>query len=797
MLTTDGVTSPVPSERPAGVGLELWVQHADWSAPLIRHRPASGGLPRYRLTNRYVEVDGVRAIPVSGELHYSRTPRHRWEQRLRQMKAGGITVVASYVFWNHHAVHSPEARFDDNLDLAAFVDLCDRVGLDVVLRIGPWCHGEARNGGFPDWLLARTAIRRTDDETYLADVRDWFSQLAAHLTGRMGADSNVVGIQVENELYDNPAHIVTLKRLAIECGFWAPVWTATAWGSAELPPREVLPLYGGYGDGFWVDSDAEWDDTFRSHYFFSHTWDDPGIGADVRTLYGPASRSPRPHRDDYPVATCELAGGMGTAYHRRPWPQHHDVATIAHNKLGSGSAWQGYYMLGGGTNPEPALQESHASGYPNDLQRLNYDYHAAIGQAGTLRTSYAELRLQHAFVATFGDRLTTMTSTLPRVLPDDVDDATTLRWGLRADRSGGFVFVSWHQPHVPLAPYLGATFAIGLPDEEIRFPPRPIDIPVGTLAHWPVGLTVAGVRVRWATASALTVLEDAEAPATLVLLAERGIDPQLALEADADVGADVGAAVENVIGAGEPFGELVLDAKTDRPIRVRAGSSVLHVLVLPAADRHRIAVLSMRGGRSLIRSPDEVHTDDDGHLVVRTSAPEPAVEIYDQARCGFVGVALTHVAGAAFDADATVSVLTEPQCLPPPGYGRSNKRASAPGPADIDTYARRYQVVLPPEYEPGQEATIEIDWAGDVGVVVVDGEVVMDSFWYGSVWELDASDFHVGRSFELRIVPLRPDAAVWVPEAAEQLRRATAGSLAEVRRVCVRGHSQWAEMPNH
>ena len=106
-------------------------------------------------------------------------------------------------------------------------------------------------------------------------------------------------------------------------------------------------------------------------------------------------------------------------------------------------------------------------------------------------------------------------------------------------------------------------------------------------------------------------------------------------------------------------------------------------------------------------------------------------------------------------------------------------------------------MVLPPEYEPGQEATIEIDWAGDVGVVVVDGEVVMDSFWDGSVWELDASDFHVGRSFELRIVPLRPDAAVWVPEAAEQLRRATAGSLAEVRRVCVRGHSQWAEMPNH
>ena len=29
------------------------------------------------------------------------------------------------------------------------------VGLQVLLRIGPWDHGECRNGGHPDWLLKK------------------------------------------------------------------------------------------------------------------------------------------------------------------------------------------------------------------------------------------------------------------------------------------------------------------------------------------------------------------------------------------------------------------------------------------------------------------------------------------------------------------------------------------------------------------------------------------------------------------------------------------------------------------
>src|SRR5687768_11647724 len=132
---------------------------------------------RWRLTSRYIECAGWPAVPVSGEIHFSRLPRARWEERLRLMKAGGITVVACYIFWIHHEQIEGDVRFDGNLDVAAFVRLCASLGLDVVLRLGPWCHGEVRNGGFPDWVQAAAVEHRTNDPAYLALVERWFNRL--------------------------------------------------------------------------------------------------------------------------------------------------------------------------------------------------------------------------------------------------------------------------------------------------------------------------------------------------------------------------------------------------------------------------------------------------------------------------------------------------------------------------------------------------------------------------------------------------------------------------------------------
>ncbi|MGO4235460.1 beta-galactosidase [Pseudarthrobacter sp. YAF2] len=741
---------------------------------------------RWRVTNHYLECGGRPAIPVSGEIHFSRLPRNRWEDRLRLMKAGGITVVACYVFWIHHGPVEGGARFDGNLDVAAFVRLCASLDLDVVLRIGPWAHGEVRNGGFPDWVQAAGVEHRTNDPAYLAMVERWYNLLGAELRGLSGPDGNVIGIQLENELYDQPAHLSRLKELARAAGLTAPIWTATAWGGADLPEAEVLPVFGGYGDGFWVDADAPWDPTFRQHYFFSHQWDDPGIGADLREHLSGSDAAPRRSTSSlYPPATCELAGGMATAYHRRPWPEGKDVAAVANNKIGSGSGWQGYYMFAGGTNPAACLQESQATGYPNDLPEFDYDFHAPIGASGRLAPSFALLRRQHAFLAAFGERLAPMPSTLPDREPWGVDDAETLRWALRSDGESGFVFISWHQAHIPLPAYIGAQFRLGLADGPVTVPDSPVDIPAGTIGAWPVNLEVAGVRLLWATASALTVL-DSEGSPTLVLAAEAGIEPRLCLP-------------EGTVLSGEaaPVGgnAYAVPSSSLAPVTATGSGGVLKILVLPASLADQAWVLETPRGLELVLSAEPAWVDPRGLLAGR-SLGTPSVRRYSSRSGRFEIVTADAVVREPSRLDVTVAPVRSAAAVPA-SFGSLAGRAAAPGGEAVAELAAVYRLDLPTtEIAAGGGPTeLEITWAGDVARLLVDGRVVADRFWDGSAWVIDIGDAGIrpGAVVLLQVLPLSKDAKVGLPAGAQRLRDAADGDLLAMDRVQLVCWSDWRE----
>src|SRR6187431_2057811 len=142
---------------------------------------------------------------------------------------------------------------------------------------------------------------------------------------------------------------------------------------------------------------------------------------------------------------------MATAYHRRPIARGRDIAALANVKIGNGSAWQGFYMFAGGTNPADHLQETHATEYPNDLPRFDYDFQAAIGATGRPGASLGLFRDHNAFLSAFGDRLADMYSSLPDDAPIDIQDLESLRWAVRADADSGFLFINTHQPHEPLA----------------------------------------------------------------------------------------------------------------------------------------------------------------------------------------------------------------------------------------------------------------------------------------------------------------------------------------------------------
>ena len=723
---------------------------------------------RVRLNSRWIEVDGRPSLPVTGELHFSRIPRSRWEETLRLMVASGLTSVSTYLFWIHHEPVRGEISFEGDLDIAAFLETAGRVGLDVILRIGPWCHGEVRNGGHPDWVVEAAPGARTDDPLYLELARGWYEQLAGQVARFCGPESRVIGIQIENELYDQPEHIATLKALAREAGLSAPLWTATGWGGAVLPAHEVFPLYGGYADGFWVDQGSPWDDSFRDHFRFTHSWDDPGVGGDFREKG--VEIVVRDVDPEFPPATCELGGGMATAYHRRPLVRGRDIAAVANIKIGNGSAWQGFYMYAGGTNPADDLQESHATGYPNDLPRFDYDFQAAFGATGHPAASLGLLRDHNAFLAAFGARLVQMYSSLPDGAPVDVRDLTTLRWAVRSDGDSGFLFINTHQPHEPLSGATDVQFRIGLGGEDVVVPDRPIDIPSGLIARWPLRLELAGARIEWATASVAGVV-DGPVP-TIVLRAHDGIPARIRF-----------APGSRILTSGE---EIV----ADEPFDLDPGDSLLvddslRVLVVDEWQAERLWYL----GGDLIDSPDAVWREPAG-LVLRAEHAPTATR--------WTGERFVPLAAETASAPGTrrVDLITLRAAGEPPiRYGEFMGRSSAPTDVQIDEVAAVWKVTL-----PDVGATIEgdlvelvIDWEGDVAQLRLDGIPIRDRFWDGLTWRVDVTDIDPAAELTLHIVPITPESIIDLDEAA-RARVESAGRLCAVRQLNHVVSARWTEI---
>jgi beta-galactosidase len=110
--------------------------------------------------SRYLTLNGKPWFPVMGEFQSSRYPEADWEPEILKMKAGGIQIISTYIFWIHH--EEVEGQFDwtGQRNLRRFIELCATHGMYVWIRIGPWDHGEVRNGGLPDWVLLLLASPR-------------------------------------------------------------------------------------------------------------------------------------------------------------------------------------------------------------------------------------------------------------------------------------------------------------------------------------------------------------------------------------------------------------------------------------------------------------------------------------------------------------------------------------------------------------------------------------------------------------------------------------------------------------
>lgn len=177
------------------------------------------------LTSRGLARDGVPLLPYAGELHPSRVPAGSWDADLGKMKAGGLDVVSAYVSWLHVEDARGAPDWSGGRNLTAFLLAAQRAGLLVALRIGPWCHGELRNGGFPNWLQASGVKLRTNNSAFMAAVRPWYAGVAAQMRGLAWSEGGpVVSVQLDNETPDVR-------------GRGGAGWGGVRWGREPPPPR--------------------------------------------------------------------------------------------------------------------------------------------------------------------------------------------------------------------------------------------------------------------------------------------------------------------------------------------------------------------------------------------------------------------------------------------------------------------------------------------------------------------------------------------------------------------------------
>lgn len=467
----------------------------------------------YGMNNLYYLKNGKPFFGIMGEFHFSRYPHAYWEEEIAKMKACGINVISTYVFWVYHEESEGEFCWEEDLNLNKFVSICQKQGLSVVLRIGPFCNGECRNGGLPDWLYHKPYEVRSTDVGFLEKVKILYHQIFEQVKGLLFRDGGpIIGVQLDNEygmvacewakwsyapehkIHTNKGnngeeYIISLLEIAKQEGFYTPYYFCTAWGS-PIPKDKVIPALGGYAFPSWLPPQS--DVKLSQEYMPNDFRETP-----TKYCWNTIEFDPK----HYPYTLCELGAGMQNTYHHRPIVPSKSVETMTVSKLASGVNFLGYYMFHGGIQPQGKYGYFNAPLFP----KKSYDFQAPLGKYGQVNESYPVLKNIFSFATDFADEIVNAYT----YIPDEVTNIKNtndkaLRWCVRDDEDKGFVFVSYYQDYVRMIKHKDVVFEIKLKGETIHFPQiTKLDIEDGFCGIFPYNLSLEDVVLKYATVQPL------------------------------------------------------------------------------------------------------------------------------------------------------------------------------------------------------------------------------------------------------------------------------------------------------
>lgn len=748
------------------------------------------------LDSRSLLLGGKPWMPVMAEMQYSRCARSLWRDGLLKMKAGGVDVVATYVFWIHHEEAEGEFDFSGQRSLREFALLCRDLGLYLWPRCGPWVHGECRNGGFPDWLLRqgyfafvpeesknRSGIAskpregyalRSDDPRYLAKVRRFYQQLAGQLSGLLWKDGGpVIGMQLENE-YEGPAeHLLTLKRIARESGLDVPLYAVTGWPgtSTPMPFGQLLPLFGGYAEGFW-DRNTE---AMPGGYWQGFAFKQERIDANIATdHFGKRETAEKQDGERYPYLTCEVGGGMPVSYHRRVHLFTGDIVVSSLVKLGVGNSLPGYYIYHGGANPDArfsTLNESQETGYPNDMPAKTYDFDAPLGEYGQIREHYHALRRLNLFIRGYGDLLAPMLPVFPAAFPAGKHDTETLRWCVRSDGRGAFIFVNNYQRLQPMPPKRGVLFTLRLEGGDVTLPAQPATVAADSYFIWPVNVDLGGIYLVYATAELLWQLDDCDT--RYVFFSEAANVP---VEFVFDKSANVVSSSGRITRDGERLriDEIHPDMDTAIDLQTPDGRRICVVLF-----DYKTSLLGWKatlGGREHVvlststviaegnRLRCQVQGTGESTVALLPALREVAISgLPAKGQCDglFMRYTLPGLTNAPFNIAVEQLRKADPARSVPIG---PTGVAEAPSDAEFDR-AAVWRIKLPELAGGSRQVVLRLNYMGDVARVYHNGRLLTDNFYHGTPFDFGLNPHAPGiydGELLLKVLPLRKDAPIYL-----------------------------------
>ena len=719
---------------------------------------------RIEVNSYYMSVGGKPVIPVMGEFHYSRYPECQWEEEILKMKAGGVTVIPTYVFWSIHEEKEGVFNWEGNRNLRKFLSLCQKHNMWTVVRIGPFCHGEIRNGGLPDWLFAKPLEIRSNDANYLKYVKRLYEEIGRQLEGLYYKDGGtIIGTQIENEHQHSAApwgitypgepkdmtsatydanitmigvsvqdkkittadlgnlHMKTLKKMAEEAGIQTPLYTATGWGNAAVIGEEAIPVTAAYTYPFWAKPGMS------PFCMFKDIQKNPD--------YAPV----RYDTEKYPSFCAEMGVGIQMIYTRRPIVTAKAAEALMVRTLGSGANGIGYYMYHGGSTPKMG-PTAFFSDEPMGMPKISYDFQAPLGEFGLEHGSYRALRLLHLFLNDFSSQLAPMETVLPKGYEQMTpDNRETLRYAARVRGKSGFVFMVNFQDHdTARVDQKDLCLRLKFADETLRIPSQgTFTLPKDESLILPFNFQMEDALLKYATAQLLLKLDD------------KGMDHYFFF----------------VPGGIRP--EFVFDKTTvagKHCYTPEAGLKSTFTVKTSGGKRFKVTTLTREQALNACKI--------NGKLLITSSMVLPEagrVRLLNMGDPVFRYVEYSSAKGFKEQMKEVPSVQPE-YTFRKVGSRRLAVRFSGK------------------EYPQVNDYFLRLDYTGDVAMAFLKGELVLDHFYYGAPWQISLKRFQqelTDEELSFYIRPLRKNAPFLSDLPGEAVPDFSKGSVVRVDSVQV------------